>query len=83
MVHWPPFVFSDASPGQLRIFFIKQGGRSKINTLSHFKDISRLGRVGVKCNYFFTFFSISSHTFFFGGGDATIISPKIHSFNGF
>ena len=47
MVQWPPFVFSDASPGQLRNFFIKQGGRSKINTLSHFKDIIKLGRVYV------------------------------------
>ena len=47
MVHRPPFFFSDASPDQLRQYFNKQQGRSKKNTLSLFKDIIRLGRLGV------------------------------------
>ena len=47
MVHRPPLFYSDASPDQLRQYFNKQQGRSKKNTLSLFKDIIRLGRLGV------------------------------------
>ena len=47
MVHRPPFFLSDASPDQLHQYLNKQQGRSKKNTLSLFKDIIRLGRLGV------------------------------------